>query len=119
MKPMDAPGLPLRLARALGPGSLALLVCASACGSRSLTVTPGVELDAGSSGGTAYDATLGAQGDDGASTGSCAVVCRSHADCQNSCPAVAGGVNCCDVASGVCFGAQVGTCPLQPDAAPE
>jgi hypothetical protein len=49
----------------------------------------------------------------------CVPVCKTNLDCQNSCPAVAGGgFNCCDVSSSTCF-ASVAQCQNQNDAAPE
>jgi hypothetical protein len=48
-------------------------------------------------------------GDDGSQQ--CMSGCTSDQDCQNSCPAAPnGGVNCCDVPSGMCF--PMSSCPV-------
>jgi hypothetical protein len=42
----------------------------------------------------------------------CAPSCAQDSDCQNSCPAVAGGgTNCCDTMSTTCFSTPSSTCP--------
>src|SRR5690242_8833923 len=48
----------------------------------------------------------------------CAPACKTDSDCQNSCPAVPGGVQCCDTKSGACFGSKTSACPVEttPDA---
>jgi hypothetical protein len=47
----------------------------------------------------------------GGGGGTCVPSCSSDSDCQNSCPPVAGGVNCCDSMSGMCFPSQTAACP--------
>jgi hypothetical protein len=60
----------------------------------------GPSADGGSSGTDAGGATM------------CMSGCRDDSDCQSSCPpAQNGGINCCDIGSGVCFGSSTGTCP--------
>jgi hypothetical protein len=41
----------------------------------------------------------------------CAPSCKTDGDCATSCPTVPGGVQCCDVKSGACFGSKTSTCP--------
>lgn len=41
----------------------------------------------------------------------CAPSCKTDADCQNSCPALAGGIQCCDTKAGACFGSKTSACP--------
>jgi hypothetical protein len=40
----------------------------------------------------------------------CAPTCKVDADCQNSCPAIPSGVQCCDIQSNLCFGANGPVC---------
>jgi hypothetical protein len=53
-----------------------------------------------------------------APTKTCAPSCATDADCQTSCPALAGGVQCCDTKAKTCFGSKTSACPVttQPDA---
>jgi hypothetical protein len=44
-------------------------------------------------------------------TKACAPSCATDADCQNSCPALAGGVQCCDTKAKTCFGSKTAACP--------
>jgi hypothetical protein len=46
-------------------------------------------------------------------TGQCTPNCKTDSDCQSSCPAVAGALNCCDTSSGVCFTSSEAMCPDQ------
>jgi hypothetical protein len=52
----------------------------------------------------------------------CAPGCKTDSDCQSSCPAISGGVQCCDTKSGACFGSKTSACPAptptQPDPTP-
>jgi len=41
----------------------------------------------------------------------CAPSCKTDADCQNSCPALPGGIQCCDTKAGACFGSKTSACP--------
>lgn len=41
----------------------------------------------------------------------CVPHCTIDFDCQHSCPAMAGRVQCCDRASGTCFGTSGSVCP--------
>ena len=41
----------------------------------------------------------------------CVASCKADADCQNSCPALPGGIQCCDTESGVCGGSKTAACP--------
>ena len=45
----------------------------------------------------------------------CVPSCKLDSDCQNSCPALAGGVQCCDTKSGACFGSKTAACPAPVD----
>lgn len=46
----------------------------------------------------------------------CIMGCTSDAQCASSCPANPLGANCCDMASGVCYGAMTAVCPVaMPD----
>ena len=59
-----------------------------------------------------YDA---AKKDSGTDTGSqlqCVSNCTSDLDCQNSCPLVPSGINCCDTATGVCYAYSSNACPV-------
>lgn len=47
----------------------------------------------------------------------CVPTCTKDYDCANSCPAVTGGVQCCDTNARACFGSKTATCP-KPDAPP-
>lgn len=50
-------------------------------------------------------------------TKTCTPNCHTDSDCQSSCPAAPnGGINCCDVSSGVCFSNASGTCTAAVDA---
>ncbi len=51
----------------------------------------------------------------------CAPSCKADADCQNSCPALPGGIQCCDTKAGACFGSKTSACPAptpEPDGGP-
>jgi len=41
----------------------------------------------------------------------CVPTCTSDQDCENSCPAVPNGVNCCDTSTGICYAFASSTCP--------
>jgi hypothetical protein len=58
----------------------------------------GVGVDAGNAG---HDSGSNMQVD--ANTNTCVNPCTSDLACQNSCAAVAGGVNCCDLQTGMCY----------------
>lgn len=53
----------------------------------------------------------GALNKDSGSQGQCVTNCTSDMDCQNSCPTVPSGVNCCDTATGVCYAFSSTSCP--------
>ena len=54
---------------------------------------------------------------DGGSTTSCVPTCSTDQDCQNSCPAVPNGINCCDTSTGICYAYASQVCPAPiPDA---
>lgn len=40
----------------------------------------------------------------------CVSNCLDDTECQSSCPASPGGVNCCDTASGVCYASSSSSC---------
>ena len=45
----------------------------------------------------------------------CVQTCATDADCANSCPALAGGSQCCDAKSKVCWGSKTAACPKPAD----
>lgn len=45
----------------------------------------------------------------------CAPSCKTDSDCTNSCPALAGGVQCCDAKTNTCWGSKTATCPKPTD----
>jgi len=47
-----------------------------------------------------------------ATVAACVPKCNSDSECQNSCPAVSTGVNCCDVTTHVCYTASDTMCPM-------
>ena len=46
----------------------------------------------------------------------CVPSCTTDADCANSCPAIAGGTQCCDTTTSTCFGSKTSSCPKPEDA---
>jgi len=42
----------------------------------------------------------------------CVQSCTSDLDCQNSCPTVPQGENCCDTSTGICYAYSSTTCPV-------
>ena len=46
----------------------------------------------------------------------CAPSCTTDSDCANSCPALAGGVQCCDTKTNTCWGSKTSSCPKPVDA---
>ena len=62
-----------------------------------------------------YDAAKKADSGSNTDTGSqsqCVTSCTQDLDCQNSCPLVPSGINCCDTATGVCYAYSSTTCPV-------
>jgi len=47
----------------------------------------------------------------------CAPSCKTDSDCASTCPAVAGGVQCCDTKTNSCWASKTPSCP-KPDANP-
>ena len=45
----------------------------------------------------------------------CAPTCATDSDCTNSCPALAGGVQCCDLKTKTCWGSKTSACPAPAD----
>jgi hypothetical protein len=45
----------------------------------------------------------------------CVSSCASDVECANSCPALAGGVQCCDLTTRICFGSKTSSCPKPDD----
>lgn len=45
----------------------------------------------------------------------CAPSCKTDLDCTNSCPALAGGVQCCDTKTNTCWGSKTSSCPKPVD----
>ncbi len=48
---------------------------------------------------------------DGTSPGQCVSTCQADEDCQNSCPNVPNGINCCDTSTGICYAYSAQECP--------
>ncbi len=65
----------------------------------------------------AHDSGGGSKADTSAKdAGKCVAQCTSDSECQNSCPVVTSGINCCDTTTGTCYPASTSTCPVpQPD----
>jgi hypothetical protein len=100
---------------------LVVLGVVTACASNNATIDDGdASISAGGdgsagqggdSGGSFYDSTGGGGSDTGSGGGKCVSHCATDHDCQSSCPpAPNNGINCCDTASGVCFGSTAQTC---------
>jgi len=70
----------------------------------------GSGLDSGSSG--LDSGSSGLDSGSGADAAMCVMHCSIDYDCQHSCPATAGRVQCCDRASGRCFGTSGSVCPM-------
>jgi hypothetical protein len=49
----------------------------------------------------------------------CAPSCATDSDCTNSCPALAGGVQCCDTKTKTCWGSKTSSCPAPPTDQPD
>ena len=60
------------------------------------------------------DLTVAPEPGDDLSAMQCVRKCAVDLDCQNSCPAVPGGLNCCDSATNVCYSTQMNVCPIGP-----
>lgn len=45
----------------------------------------------------------------------CAPSCKTDEDCATTCPALAGGVQCCDTKTNTCWGSKTSACPKLPD----
>jgi hypothetical protein len=45
----------------------------------------------------------------------CVTSCKTDSDCANSCPPLAGGVQCCDLKTSTCWGSKTSTCPKPAD----
>lgn len=48
---------------------------------------------------------------DTGTTEQCVPTCTSDQDCENSCPQVPNGVNCCDTSTGICYAYASNVCP--------
>ena len=44
----------------------------------------------------------------------CPSSCATDADCATGCPALAGGVQCCDTKTKTCWGSKTSACPAPP-----
>ena len=103
---------------------LALLTCSLFCVSAlwGCATSAEVDFDGGGldaatlkdSGGTKTDS--GGTKTDSGQTTQCVPSCTSDTDCQNSCPSVPNGINCCDTATGICYANASSTCPVPVDA---
>jgi hypothetical protein len=45
----------------------------------------------------------------------CVPSCKTDSECTNSCPALAGGVQCCDLKTNTCWGSKTSSCPKPAD----
>lgn len=45
----------------------------------------------------------------------CAPSCKVDSDCTSTCPALAGGVQCCDTKTNTCWGSKTSSCPAPVD----
>jgi len=55
--------------------------------------------------------TDAASNKDSGSQSQCVTSCTTDEDCQNSCPEVPNGVNCCDTSTGICYAYSSTECP--------
>ena len=97
---------------------LALLTCSLLCasGSWGCATSTGVEIDGGGDVAVIDSGKkdTGTNKDSG-QQGQCVSSCTSDLDCQNSCPDVPNGINCCDTATGICYANASSTCPAPYD----
>jgi hypothetical protein len=49
----------------------------------------------------------------------CVSSCTQDSECQNSCPALDTGIQCCDAATSVCFASAAAACPVPPPNDPD
>jgi hypothetical protein len=101
---------------------LALLTCSLLCVSAlwGCATSTAIDFDGGLDGATLKDSgnktDSGNNNNDSGQQGQCPSSCFSDMDCQNSCPAVPNGINCCDTATGICYANASSTCPVPVDA---
>ncbi len=89
--------------------SCALLLAATGCASSGETDLDGGDLDAQ----VKTDAPKADAGNkDTGSQQQCVQQCTSDQDCQNSCPLVPNGTNCCDTSTGICYAYAGTSCPV-------
>jgi hypothetical protein len=97
----------------------ALLSCALLLAVTGCATSTGLDLDGGNlDGATKIDGAKidGGGGNDSGQQGQCVPTCSSDMDCQNSCPTVPNGINCCDTSTGICYAYASTTCPVPSDA---
>ncbi len=91
--------------------SCALILAATGCATSSGTDIDGGELPDGAvKSDAAHPGDSGTQKDSG-SQQQCVTQCTSDTDCENSCPSVPNGVNCCDTSTGICYAYSGSACP--------
>ncbi len=100
---------------------VALLTCALvALSGTGCAASTAIDTDGGLDGSTLLDSGNKKDGNttnnDSGQQGQCVTNCTSDTDCQNSCPNVPNGINCCDTATGVCYANASSTCPVPIDA---
>ena len=102
---------------------LALLTCSLFCVSAlwGCAASTAIETDGGGlDGSTLKDSGTktdsGGTKTDSGQTTQCVPSCTSDTDCQNSCPSVPNGINCCDTATGICYANASSSCPVPVDA---
>ena len=87
-----------------------LLLAATGCANSSdVDLDGGEELDAAQK--TDAAKTDSGSNQDSGSQSQCVTSCASDTDCQNSCPLVPNGVNCCDLSTGICYAWNDTSCP--------
>jgi hypothetical protein len=89
--------------------SAALLLAASGCATSTAIDLDGGQLDGNVK--TDGSKTDGSTNKDSGSQGQCVPSCSTDQDCENSCPMVPNGVNCCDTSTGICYAYAATACP--------
>lgn len=100
------PAVKYTLLASVGLALLATTGCATSVGD--VDLDGGEDLD-----GAKTDSNVnkdGAANKDG-SSGECVAECTSDDQCQNSCPEVPNGINCCDTSTGICYAYSSQECP--------
>lgn len=90
----------------------ALLLAATGCAtSGDVDIDGGSDLDSAAKPDVAPKPDSGPTKPDSGPPQQCVPSCASDTDCQNSCPQVPNGLNCCDTSTGICYQYADTTCP--------